>query len=208
MQFTHLVLILVNDYKSFIKISTVDFRTFDRFKYNEYNKEQSIILTCSNALQARNLKSAFEAILLHDLSKDQSIQAYILSAMPKLIELIDLYKKHLNSISLKTFDNIKEFDFNKPDFLYFSLNFYKIFTEILRQIDEEIKQGAIFERVKKTGLKSIIYNRNLKILDEFKANWAYNEGNNIVIDYTGLIEWKAAGVYPTHRRLVEMKYFL
>lgn len=207
MTITHLVLILVNDFKGFFKIETKDFKTYNRFSYENFNMEKSIILGCANGLQAKNIKIAIDTLLLNDIFNGLSFLAYKMESFHKAEDLVNLYTKHLKGVAQTNNNELRHLEFNKYDTVYDSLNFFKLFNEIIRQVDEVIQMGADFEKVNKAGVKSIIHNRNLEILNNLQLNWIYNEGHNIIIDYSGIIEWKALGVYTTHRRLVEIKYF-
>lgn len=206
--FTNIVLVLVDRHTKSLRFINSSFDSFDRFKYSKYDQDLSILIGCSNIVVARAIKTSLEAICFQDLSKNVSQTQFDAQAIHKVKDILGVFSKHLNTVKLLTFDSVKEYEGSRNELLYFSLNFFKVFDEIIRQIDELIEGGAEFEKVKKVAIKSIIYNRTLNILNEVNLSWVYNSNGNIIIDYSGLIEWKSIGVFPTHRRLVELKYFL
>lgn len=206
--FTNLILILVDEKFGRIIIRQSSFPSFNRFKYSAYSKEKSILIGCYNFTIAKNIKSSIEAICSSDLKNNESEICYNITSIDRIKELIILFKKYIKTIETFTLDNIKFYDDSKNDIIYYSLNFYNVYKETLRQLDEVISSGAYFDKVNKVAIKSIIHGRNIPFLDDIRFPWVYNEGANVVIDYSKIVEWKSIGVFPTERRLVELKYFL
>lgn len=202
------MLVLVDSDLETLRIETVSFEKFDAFKYRDYNKEGCILIGCSNSKISKAIKSSIEAICSNDINMHSRVKLYNYSSIEKIKELLSIFEKHLNSITILNFDSIKNYEHEKNNFLYFQLNFYKVFKEVDSLLQEAIDSGAEFKRASKKEVKSIIYNRQIKVLDEIKFNWVYNENGNIIIDFAGLLEWKDLGVMPELRRYVEIKYFL
>src|SRR5690606_39188797 len=96
---------------------------------------------------------------------------------------------------------------SKVAYIYHSLNFFKVYNELIGQLDELIHGGAACEKVDKREIGSSIHGRNLARPHDVQIPWAYKENGNVIIDYSGLVEWKSLGVYISHRQLVEIKYF-
>ena len=207
MEFTHLVFILVDDAKSNIVLKSSEFTYYDKAKYGNYNQDRSFIVTCSNAALARKIRSGLDAVVFDDLCSGISYIAYNIDSLYKLQDLAEVYDEYLKGVGVKKFADMAPYENSKMDYIYHSLNFFKVYNEIIRQLDELIDGGAYFEKVDKKEIRSIIHGRNLAILNEVKIPWAYNENGNVVIDYSGLVEWKSLGVYISHRQLVEIKYF-
>lgn len=207
MEFTHIVLVLVDNLKRHILIKSVEFSHFDQYKYVDYDQKESMLITVPNVALARNIRSGLDAAVFNHLKAGLSFTAHDLECLPKLREFGTLYKISVKGVDIKSFADIKQYEHNKIDFIYHSINFFKVYNEVVKQLDDLIEGGAYFEKVKKAGIRSVIHGRNLKILDEIKIPWAYNDGGNVVIDFSGLVEWKSLGVYVSHRQLIELKYF-
>jgi len=207
MEFTHLVYILVDDNNNNIVIKSGEFTYYDRGKFMGYNQDRSFILTCANAALARKTKSAMEAIVFDDLCDGLSYTAYEISSLYKLQDLAEVYEEYVKGIGIKKFIDMVPYRENKMDYIYHSLNFFKVYNEIIRQIDEAIDSGANFYKANKKEIHSIVYGKSAPILDTIIVPWAYNQDGNIVIDYSGLVAWKSLGLYVSHRQLVEIKYF-
>lgn len=205
---TNIILILVDENNDSVLIKNVQFLSFDRFKYSKYSQNRSILIACFNTFIAKNLRNSIDAICSSDIKDNVHELCYNITVIPRIIELIQLFKKYLKTIDTFTFDNIKFEEENKNDLIYFSLNFYNVFIETLRLIDEVIESGVYFEKVKKVAIKSVIHGRNIPFLDVVKFPWVYNDNSNVIIDYSKIVEWKSIGVFPVERRLVELKYFL
>ena len=205
--FTNLVLILYDRYKNILTVSNVAFSGFDKGKYAEYCKDKSIIIACHNTAIARSIKHSLDAVCSNNVASGFNFISYKPEAFEPISDLISVLEKHVKSIKILDFGSIDNYEQSKNDFLYHSLNFFKVFDEIINQLDDLIKSGCRFDRVHKKEIKSTIYGHNIDMLNHVNLSWVYNDGENVVIDYSGLIEWRSIGVHPTHRRLVELKYF-
>lgn len=207
--FTHFVLFILDLNKETIEVSTRSLSTWNSMSLrNSRGKEKSFGLAVTSPTLAKNIRAAMDALLSEDIAAGSSSIVYTLSSLTKVIELCNFYQKYLTDV--KIFRRIQDIDMlgvTSRDVIDATLAFYEETRCITDALNNLIDDGAVFKKNKKAELFSIIYDKNLHLLDELKVSWAYNKGNDIVIDYQEILKWKASGLYPEHRMVIELQYF-
>ncbi|SKC08011.1 hypothetical protein SAMN05660841_04083 [Sphingobacterium nematocida] len=211
MKITHIVLIIIDTERNTIELLIREFVNFKAHALlNKPSTSKTIAVTTNSVNLAKNIRSGIEAILFNEVvGQGNSSVAYSLGALPKVVEILNVFQANIKEVEvIKDLNSLLLFEDGKLENLKAATSFYKNFEIVTNQIDTLIKDGALFDKRRKSEIISIIYDRNLKILDELSLAWIYNRDNNIVINYSEIVKWKVNGSYPECRQLVEMRYFL
>jgi len=205
---SHLILVEIDTDNSTIALKLKDLKSLRLDNYSRGNYRKSFAICTNSKHLALGIKSGIEALILDDILGDYNGTIFNISALSKLVRGCNFYKSEIPSIEIvKNIKHLENFDIPDIDTHNGTKEFYDNYNLIINQIDELISNRAEFSKNNKKDQISIIHNQNLPILDQLNFDWVYNKGNNIVFDNIGLAKWKRGGRFPTHRRLIEMKYF-